>query len=67
MRWIENSFYDNLDKFANSLGYENFHIAIPMAMIPWESTQERDVFIMTITGADVKGGTPSTFNPLEVK
>ena len=67
MQWLENSFYDHLDKFANSLGYDNYDIAIPLAMVPWESPKERDVFIMTITGADVKGGESSTFNPLGVK
>jgi hypothetical protein len=32
-------------------------------MVPWKSPEDRDVFIMTLTGEDVKGGEPSTFNP----
>jgi hypothetical protein len=67
MTWMENSFYDHLDKFANSLGFENYEIAIPLAMIPWRTPGERDAFIMTITGEEVKGGGPSTFTVGEVK
>jgi hypothetical protein len=62
MAWLENSFFDHLDKFANSLGFENYEIAIPLAMVPWASPEERDSFIITITGEEVKGGEPSTFN-----
>lgn len=50
------SFFDNVDKFANSLGYQNASIAIELAMIPWKSPEERDRFIVSITGEDVKGG-----------
>lgn len=50
------SFFDNVDKFANSLGYQNAAIAIELAMIPWKSSEERDRFIVGITGEDVKGG-----------
>jgi hypothetical protein len=67
MQWLENGFFDHLDKFANSLGYENFAIAIPLAMVKWQSPEDRDVFIMTLTGEDVRGGGPSTFNPMAVK
>jgi hypothetical protein len=67
MQWLENGFFDHLDKFANSLGYENFAIAIPLAMVKWQSPEDRDVFIMTLTGEGVRGGGPSTFNPLAVK
>jgi hypothetical protein len=67
MQWLENGFFDHLDKFANSLGYENFAIAIPLAMVKWQSPEDRDVFIMTLTGEDVRGGGPSNFNPLAVK
>lgn len=67
MEWMPNSFFDHLDKFANSLGYENFEIAIPLATVAWKSPEERDVFIMTLTGEDVKGGESTTFNPLAVK
>jgi hypothetical protein len=67
MQWLENGFFDHLDKFANSLGYENFAIAIPLAMVKWQSPEDRDVFIMTLTGEDVRGGGPSNFNPMAVK
>lgn len=67
MQWLENGFFDHLDKFANSLGYDNFAIAIPLAMVKWQSPEDRDVFIMTLTGEEVRGGGPSTFNPLAVK
>lgn len=36
-------------------------------MIPWASPQDRDIFIMSITGAEVKGGTPDTFKYAEVQ
>ena len=50
------SFFDNVDKFSNSLGYQNAAIAVELAMIPWKSPEERDMFIVGITGEDVKGG-----------
>ena len=67
MKWMENSFFDHLDKFANSLGFENYEIAIPLAMVPWRSPEERDAFIIAITGEDVKGGEKSTFKVGEVQ
>ncbi len=63
MKWVENSFFDHLDKFANSLGYDNFGIALSLSMVPWESTTDRDRFIMAITEDEVQGGSPSTFKP----
>lgn len=66
MEWLENSFFDHLDKFANSLGFENYDIAIPLAMVPWQSAEDRDAFIMTLTGEEVKGGGPATFRVGEV-
>jgi hypothetical protein len=62
MKWTENNFFDHLDKFGNSLGYDNIPTAICLSMVPWQSTEDRDMFIMAITGEDVKGGGPSTFN-----
>jgi hypothetical protein len=67
MQWLENGFFDHLDKFANSLGYENFAIAIPLAMVKWESPEDRDAFIMTLTNQDVRGGGARDFNPLAVQ
>lgn len=56
MEWMENTFFDHLDKFGNSLGPENFGIALHLSMVDWQSTDERDSFIRSITGEDVKGG-----------
>lgn len=63
MQWAENTFFDHLDKFANSLGYENFGVAFCLSTVNWKSTEERDTFIRSITGTDAQGGTPSNFNP----
>lgn len=54
-QWIPGSFFDHLDKFANSLGYDSADIAITLAMVPWESTDERDAFIESITGKPAVG------------
>ena len=45
------SFFDNVDKFANSLGYQN----------AGKSPEERDAFIVGITEEDVKGGTEKNY------
>lgn len=54
-KWREGSLYDHIDQFANSLGYENAAIAVSLAMIPWDSTEDRDNFIQAITGDFPKG------------
>jgi hypothetical protein len=54
-KWREGSLYDHIDQFANSLGYENAAIAVSLAMIPWESVEERNSFIQAITGDSPKG------------
>jgi hypothetical protein len=59
--FMPGSLFDNIDKFANSLGYQNAGIAIELAMISWKSPEERDSFIMGITGEDVKGGTAKNY------
>ena len=59
--WMPGSLFDNIDKFANSLGYENAGIAIEFAMMSWKSPEERDAFITGITGADPKGGTEKNY------
>lgn len=56
MQWMENTFFDHLDKFSNSLGYENFGIIFSLSTVDWKTIDERDSFIRAITGADVKGG-----------
>lgn len=59
--WLPGSLFDNIDKFANSLGYQNAAIAIELAMVPWKSPEERDTFITSLTGQDVKGGTEKNY------
>lgn len=61
-QWQEGTIFDNIDKFANSLGYENASIAIPLAMVPWQSIEDRDAFIRAITGKDPVGGGDSSFS-----
>jgi len=56
MQWMENTFFDHLDKFGNSLGYENFGVAFCLSTVPWKTSDDRDSFIRSITGQDVKGG-----------
>ena len=59
--WLPGSLFDNIDKFANSFGYENSGIVMQLAMISWDSPNERDLFIQAITGEDVKGGEEKNF------
>lgn len=59
--WLPGGLFDNIDKFTNSLGYQNAGIAMELAMIPWRSIQERDSFILGITGEDVQGGTEKNY------
>ena len=54
-KWREGTLYDHIDQFASSLGYENAAIAISLAMVPWESIQDRNSFIYAITGDSPKG------------
>ena len=54
--FMPGSFFDNVDKFATSLGYQNAGIVFELAMIPWKSVEDRDAFIMGVTQDDVKGG-----------
>lgn len=54
-KWREGTLYDHIDQFANSLGYENAAIAVSLAMVPWESVEERNSFIQAITGDSPKG------------
>lgn len=55
-QWVEGTLFDNIDKFANSLGYENAGVVLPLAMVPWKSTEDRDSFIKAITDKDPVGG-----------
>ena len=59
--FMPGSLFDNIDKFANSLGYENAGIAIHLALQPWPSPNDRDSFIAAITGDSAQGGTERTY------
>jgi hypothetical protein len=56
LAFMPGTFFDNVDKFASSLGYQNAGIVFELAMIPWKSVEDRDGFIMGITQDDVRGG-----------
>jgi hypothetical protein len=52
------SIFDNVDKFANSLGYQNLGIVMKLSLLPWDSTDDRDAFIETITQEQPQGSAP---------
>jgi hypothetical protein len=52
------SIFDNVDKFANSLGYQNLGIVMKLSVLPWDSTDDRDAFIEAITQEQPQGGKP---------
>lgn len=54
--WQKGTFFDNVDVFANSLGYDNAGIVMSLAMIPWDTPEDRDEFIFQLTGNPPKGG-----------
>jgi hypothetical protein len=56
LAFMPGTFFDNVDKFASSLGYQNAGIVFELSMIPWKSVEDRDAFIMGVTQDDVKGG-----------
>jgi len=60
-KWLYGSLYDSIDKFANSLGYENAAIALQLALVPWDSPEDRDAFISSITGEAPKGGETTNY------
>jgi len=66
-QWTEGTIFDNIDKFANSLGYENAGVVIPLAMIPWQSTDDRDSFIRAITDKDPSGSEGNLFSNIMKK
>lgn len=59
--WTEGSFFNNVDVFSSSLGYENAGIAIMLSMVPWESVNDRNNFITAVTGNFPAGGKPQIF------
>lgn len=48
--FLPGSVFDNINTFANSFGYENAGIVMKLALMPWESTEDRDTFILAATG-----------------
>ena len=61
MAWMPGSIFDNIDKFANSLGYQNAGLVMELSMLSWKSTEDRDAFITSITGQDAQGGTEKNY------
>jgi hypothetical protein len=61
MTFMPGSFFDNVDKFASSFGYQNAGIVFELSMIPWKSVEDRDAFIMEVTQDDVQGGTEKNY------
>jgi hypothetical protein len=61
MEWSPGSLYDNVDKFANSLGYENASIALTLAMVPWDTVDDRDAFIEVLTSEMPMGDNKKKF------
>lgn len=52
------SIFDNVDKFANSLGYQNLGIIMKLSVLPWDSVDDRDAFIEAITQEQPQGSAP---------
>jgi hypothetical protein len=52
------SIFDNVDKFANSLGYQNLGIIMKLSVLPWDSTDDRDAFIEAVTQEQPQGSAP---------
>ena len=61
-QWVEGTMFDNIDKFASSLGFENAGIVLPLATIPWQSTQDRDAFISMLINGEPSVSEPSTLS-----
>lgn len=59
--WMPGSLFDNIDKFANSLGYQNAGIVMELSMMSWKSPEERDAFIVSVTGQGAQGGTEKNY------
>lgn len=59
--WMPGSLFDNIDRFANSLGYQNAGIVMELSMMSWGSPEERDAFITSVTGQEPQGGTEKNY------
>jgi len=49
-QWVAGTLFDNIDKFATALGYDNAGVILPLSTIPWQSPTDRDAFINMLTG-----------------
>lgn len=47
-------FERNLAAFTDALGVENAPTIIHFSLVPWPSDDERNLFIKTLTGIDVR-------------
>ena len=46
-------FRDNLDAFTRALGVENAPLIVALSEVPWAGPDERNQFILDLTGKDV--------------
>lgn len=61
--WTPGSWLDNLNAFADGLGYQNADIAMGMAGIPWENDADRSAFINHLTATPYSELVPPTTPP----
>ena len=47
--WRAGSFWDNFAAAADAVGFENADIAWGLASIPWESIEDREAFLDSIS------------------
>lgn len=47
------SFVDDLDAFTRAFGIENAPMIISFATLPWDSVDQRDSFILDVTGINL--------------
>jgi hypothetical protein len=47
--WSAGSFWDHLGAAADAVGFENADIAWGIAQVPWESIEDREAFLDSIT------------------
>jgi hypothetical protein len=51
--WREGTVWDNLAAAADMLGFQNADIALGLAYVPWDSTQDRDAFLAALVAPRV--------------
>lgn len=57
-KFLPGTVFDNIAVFADSLGSDTPGIVLKLAMIPWESVEDRDAFITHLVDEPPK---PHTF------